>query len=118
MPDTTTDRLAEIQARAEAAAEGPWYVEAHQPTLTRRVVSDDHMLDANLGYLGNRNQAEAEFIAHAREDVPWLLREVLALQSELAAATSQLERLDGELVRLRDENREYERGLGLNEEAA
>ena len=36
-------------------------------------------------------------------DVDWLIREVLALRSEVAATTDQLQRLDGELVRLRDE---------------
>jgi hypothetical protein len=74
------DRITEITARVGAASKGPWYVEAHQPTLTRRVVSDDHMLDADLGYLGNSNQADAEFIAHAREDIPFLLDELARVQ--------------------------------------
>ncbi|GGU52138.1 hypothetical protein [Streptomyces lavendofoliae] len=75
------DRIAEIQARAEAATKGPWFVERHQPTLTRRVVSDDHALDADLGYLGNSNQFDAEFIAHAREDIPFLLDELARVQA-------------------------------------
>lgn len=96
-----TTRLAEIQTRAATATEGPWYVEAHQPTLTRRVVSDNHMLDANLGYLGNSNQAEAEFIAHARADVPWLIEqlrqrdaEIEELRTKLAVRERQLEDMD------------------------
>jgi hypothetical protein len=60
----------------------------------------------------------ARFLRDAPQYVADLLREVLALRSEVAAATSQLQLLDGELVRLRDENRDYEKALGLNEAAA
>ncbi|MGA5424573.1 hypothetical protein [Streptomyces lavendulocolor] len=88
-------RMAAITSRTDAASAGPWFVEAHQPTLTRRVVSSNHMLDANLGYLGNCNQADAEFIAHTREDVPWLLTEVDGLRARVAE-------LDGLLAQVRD----------------
>lgn len=59
----------------------------------------------------------ARWMENSPQYVADLLREVLALQSELAAATDQLERLDNRLIRLRDENREYEKALGLNEAA-
>jgi hypothetical protein len=100
----TRDRLAEIAARLQAAAKGPWTVEAHQPTLTRRVVSYDGMLDANLGYLGNCNQADAAFIANAPDDIQWLLDRVRELEATVAELTA--------------ENGTYERALGLNEATA
>jgi len=89
-----TDRLAEIQDRADKATDGPWFVEAHQPTLTRRVVSDDHTLDASLGYLGNSNQADAAFIAAARDDVPWLVTELRAARTQLAIREEQVAEID------------------------
>lgn len=63
-------------------------------------------------------QARAAEARAGSVDVDWLIREVLALRSEVAATTHQLQRLDGELVRLRDENRDYEEALGLNEVTA
>lgn len=95
---STTDRLAEIQAR--------W---VHIPTdeQPRITVTNSSRGCTLLNALG-----------HARTDVDYLLREVLALQSELAAATDQLQRLDGELVRLRDENRDYEKALAPDGRAA
>lgn len=99
------DRLAEIEARTAKATKGPWYVEAHRPTLTRRVVSDDHMLDANLGYLGNRNQEDAAFIANSRTDVPFLLNlarqqqaEIVELQAKLRIRERQLEDMDAGVI--------------------
>ncbi|MEV5939892.1 hypothetical protein [Streptomyces sp. NPDC051994] len=72
----TPEREAEIRARAEAATEGPWHVEDHKPSLERLVVDEDGLLSVSLGYLGNSNQPDARFIAHAREDVPALLAEL------------------------------------------
>jgi hypothetical protein len=94
MKAENTDRLAEILARADKATDGPWFVEAHQPTLTRRVVSDDHMLDASLGYLGNSNQADAAFIAAARTDVPRLVAELVEARARLAAVLAACDAAD------------------------
>ncbi|HEY9354078.1 MAG TPA: hypothetical protein VIP28_12540 [Nocardioides sp.] len=44
-----------------------------------------------------------------------LVAENVELQAKLDTAERQLQRLDGELVRLRDENRELTRAFGLNE---
>ena len=74
---TIETRLAEIRARAEAATEGPWTAEysGEQGNCvlppgyqsTREAVAVTRLLSA---------QADAEFIAHARTDVPWLLGQV------------------------------------------
>jgi hypothetical protein len=71
-----SDRLTEIATRAAAATKGPWKVERDEPTLSRLVCNDDRTLEIDFGYLGNNTQPDAEFVAHAREDVPWLLAEL------------------------------------------
>ncbi|WP_369043439.1 hypothetical protein [Streptomyces sp. Midd1] len=78
--------LADVEAREAAATRGPWRVERDEQKLTRLVVSDDGMLHADLGYLGNCNQADAEFTAHAREDVPQLIALVRAFHLDWAQA--------------------------------
>jgi hypothetical protein len=60
------------------------------------VESEDFMLQANLGYVGNRPYKEAEFIANAPADIGYLLAELrkhkAALQDvrELAKAWSTI----------------------------
>ena len=101
-----TDRLAEIQDRAAKATEG-WRTSDIDPGV---VVAADGQPIAVFG--GSRqDHHNATFTAHARTDMDYLLREVLALQSELAAATDQLQRLDGELVRLREANTNLRRHI-------
>jgi hypothetical protein len=80
---TAAERLAQIRAREQAATKGPWRVEEHRPSLTRMVVSEDGTLDVDLGYVGNRTEPDAEFIARAREDIPWLLGQLEELLEEL-----------------------------------
>ena len=82
------NRLNEIEARANAATEGPWEWEgeSNEPwpagDNSLRSVSgakDDLVLYA-WGYdaygIEAARDADAEFIAHARTDVPWLLEQV------------------------------------------
>jgi hypothetical protein len=94
------ERLLQIEQRAAMATAGPWFREDAQ---------DGEMLPDGTGYAGdyyptktvmtvtgnNRHEAEiadayrslddALFIAHAREDVPALIREVRRLQRINAA---------------------------------
>ena len=81
------NRLDEIEARANAATEGPWEWEgeakaewelgANSLVPSRR--PDDPVL-YGYGYDASgievKTPADAEFIAHARTDVPWLLEQV------------------------------------------
>ena len=81
------NRLNEIEARANAATEGPWEWEgeakaeweigANSLVPSRR--PDDPVL-YGYGYDASgievKTPADAEFIAHARTDVPWLLEQV------------------------------------------
>src|SRR5690606_21978359 len=75
----TPEQLAAIRARAEAATPGPWHDDQDgmvystcQPGCA--VVINDIDLAVE----------DAEFIAHAREDIPALVAEVERLQVELA----------------------------------
>ncbi|PBC80149.1 hypothetical protein BX265_4985 [Streptomyces sp. TLI_235] len=75
--------LGPIEARERAATDGPWYVEETRSDLTRWVTDLAGLLDISFGYVGNRTQADATFVAHAREDVHALLAEVRRLRTEL-----------------------------------
>ena len=78
-PYETLDR---IRKRANAATEGPW--ERHQyepyPGRDRGDVSicgrQGNVTVAYWYYDDEYETADAEFIAHARTDVPWLLEQV------------------------------------------
>lgn len=78
---TDSDRLAQIAARAEAATAGPWVVDGRGVTARGYVTSHDWV-----------------FIAHAREDVPWLLALVERLTAELAQRDEQIAALRDELA--------------------
>lgn len=81
---TANDRLAEIQARAEKATDGPW-----RHSVERERYETAHYVRHGEGehlavFTGNYSGAseDGEFIAHARTDVPALvaaLRAVLHL---------------------------------------
>lgn len=71
MTRLTQEELAEIRKRTEASTPGPWkesklYIEFGD--------SSERLADVC-------NRIDAEFIAHAREDVPKLLAEIERLQS-------------------------------------
>ena len=84
-----SDRLDEIQARANAATDGPWWTEfwlddlswreGHYSVLAKK---DDpvRIVDPSWETSEEQTKADAEFIAHARSDVPDL---VGALQAVL-----------------------------------
>ncbi len=97
----TTDRLKEIRERAEKATKGPWRCDVD-------IFNDDGEVEASVhdeeismlftegtGVMGGEDcwtkaresQAfrNAEFIAHAREDVPFLLAELEKARAALGA---------------------------------
>jgi hypothetical protein len=81
---TITDQLAAIEARAQAATEGPWefayYGSGGGLPEGCEVTNGKGALD-----LGT-SKADAEFIAHARTDVPALLAMVREQQARLDKA--------------------------------
>lgn len=91
--------IAQIRARADAATRGPWHVELTAETYIDRpsrypIYSEvRHVVEVAEGdtYVaqtkrGNEQaRADAEFIAHAREDVAVLLAEIERLRAALRA---------------------------------
>lgn len=86
---TTTDRLAAIRERAERAAKGPWYgdVTGVYDDIDRKMCP---MYTDSFGNLDSSEEEEeslaaatATFMAHAREDVPWLLAELARREDQI-----------------------------------
>ena len=79
-------RVDEIRARAEAATRGPW--SAIEGPGEHWYVCDEGesiaSISANDGSNEDQRQPDAEFIAHAREDIPWLLAELDKARAEKA----------------------------------
>jgi hypothetical protein len=73
------EELEAIRKRAEAATEGPWFVEGET------VYSSGVLLAGAYPAMicDECDETEAEFIAHARQDVPRLLAEIERLRNEL-----------------------------------
>ena len=100
LPAVTPERLAEIRARVQGATPGPW--EAVAGAFGDPANGPDHMRVLREGWTeaydaehtvarleyDARGGSDAEFIAHAREDVPALLAEVERLKRWKAEATS------------------------------
>jgi len=76
-------REAEIQERLDNAPERPWFVKRYDLELF--VESPDMMLQANLGYVGNRPESQADLIANAPEDLEYLLAKLVRYKNAVAA---------------------------------
>jgi len=74
--------MSAIQARADAATEGPWVMTTQGGIESASYAGPGEVPDS-VG--GARNQADWEFIAHARQDIPDLLDTVEAQAVEIAA---------------------------------
>jgi hypothetical protein len=94
------ERLEQIRVRAEKSTPEPWHAHGkpHPEAVRLRKEAAGVSSAECLIYLSSRDyvclpetfarqQADAEFIAHARQDVPWLLGQIDAL---LRAASSCL----------------------------
>jgi hypothetical protein len=93
-------RLEPIEAPEEATTPGPWITERHD--LTLYLADETGELDPiRLGYAGDRLE-DTTFIAHAREDVPYLLAVVRGQQARLDAAEADREREVTALIDERD----------------
>ena len=85
----TNEHLDEIRARADNATEGPWTNRKQRETEKgpdarwiypgNIVVADSHQIIVTQ----TGNAANSRFIAHAREDVPYLLAIVARVQALL-----------------------------------
>ena len=84
----SADRLDKIKARADAATEGPWVRDMHSPDMSGRsgwYIRGPRKLGLRSMVLNSRMlPGDAEFIEHAREDVPYLLRLVEVAHARIA----------------------------------
>ena len=87
-------RLDEIKARADAATEGPWVRDMHSPDMSGRsgwYIRGPRKLGLRSMVLNSRMlPGDAEFIEHAREDVPWLVERVRELIGAISWDTTCL----------------------------
>jgi hypothetical protein len=102
--------MAEIRARAEAATDGPWReavlgsegYDVRAPDVIRGASRIPRARPvARCGQLDwDADKANAQFIAHARQDVPWLLAEVERLTAERDRARDLAARLEAQIARV------------------
>lgn len=78
------ERLDAIQARVDGATTGPWDDQPNWTDTARVVLNGDG--EALWDAVGLMADADSEFIAHAREDVPALLTEVERLRGQITEA--------------------------------
>jgi len=108
-------RLDEIAQRAENATKGPWHSPGlgevhsdHDHGIYVRVLAPDEPDPVVADLCGD---ADAEFIAHAREDIPYLLAEVRRLDAEKVADQRFHERYKAMAVTLEAEVRSLQQQL-------
>lgn len=109
MSDEQQARLAGIRARTEKATAGPWEVFHRLPGLT--AADDETENGVGLDIEGPTHawkhgqfarSADAQFIAHAREDIPYLLALVAELDADRERLIAVIRSADDDLER-RDE---------------
>lgn len=76
----TEKQLTEIRERAERATDGPWVYEETSFELDE--VNDCY--GNTVFHIGSYEVRNAEFIGHARGDIPMLLAEIERLHGQLA----------------------------------
>lgn len=88
----SAERLAEIQARADAATAGPWRECGRDRGgcvcgLVWSIPGDGVVAstasDPDTPRSDEQVNADARFVAHAKDDIPWLLAEVARLQGAM-----------------------------------
>lgn len=121
-PATAEDRMTAIRARLDAATEGHWYpvnIE-FRGQVSHSVKSNAGSVLAHTGYgpKGGSSHANAEFMAHARQDVETLLSELEAAQARLDKVERFIDQRREVIMALRNagtgaqENGDYDRWQG------
>ena len=85
-------RAYEAEVFANAATEGPWRKFQTAQTATTYVVGPRGFLAGGLITGETYERDNAEFIAHARYDVPWLIEQVRKRDAALRAALDLADR--------------------------
>lgn len=81
----TDSELKQIEARANAATDGPWEVRPHFDEYGRELRMTRWVTGVEVE---NLEIEDAEFVAHARTDVPALCEEVRRLRKLLGNETT------------------------------
>lgn len=79
----TNEELQAIRGRAEKATEGPWRIGKQSPNGLNNIGTVGGLLTAQT-----TNEANAAFIAHARQDIPKLLAEIERLRNPISWGVS------------------------------
>jgi len=85
----TDEQLAEIEARAAKATPGPWHHDDLQ-TVQGGTIAQQHLavnvVDPRDEYgISPQGHCDADFIAHARQDIPALIAEVRSMRRAIAS---------------------------------
>lgn len=84
-----TDRLNEIAERVAKASPGPWEFDIKGWITPSRQLEVFYVCADNshsVKVVDSLREEDGDFIAHARQDIPWLLEQVAALTAEKAKA--------------------------------
>lgn len=75
-------RLAEIEARAKAATEGPWHSNKYGSVGAGKYGTSPMVLESGWDGIPSREPPNLEFAAHARQDIPDLIAYVRELEGQ------------------------------------
>lgn len=95
------ERLTEIAARTQAATAGPWWTDRLAESDGSESVGVDAGDDNWIVPCQDLDPADAEFIAHARADVPALLDEVARLTAQRDRRRTRLVALQNDALNMR-----------------
>ena len=111
------EQLSELEALANAATPGPWgeVAESGEWWLSGPDIYDDAVMSTNDTEI---SQADVDFIAAARTDVPALVAEVRRLRGKLEAATASAEAAEKDANELRAEDLAAQLAAARRENAA
>ncbi|MBF8238890.1 hypothetical protein I1A23_06635 [Bacillus subtilis] len=82
-------KLEEIRQRADAATEGPWRIGKQSPNGLNNIGTIGGLLTAQT-----TDEDDAIYIAHARQDIPWLISEIDRLNSGIDSVLYDLRNED------------------------
>ena len=111
-----TEQLAKIRARADAATPGPWEVDA-RGEMSCKPNSVGYEYGYDILYLLEPHKSgmlakfdDADFIAHAREDIPALLDAVAERDSKIKYLNAECRKLQRDALYWRDVSNSLEPG--------
>lgn len=97
-----TERLEQIKKRCEEATDRKWHASQYMDDGKWGVTDNAGRIIVSTRSTG-LTEADAQFIASAREDVPWLLKEVDTTLKEHYHLCCEIERLEHELKQAKSE---------------